>query len=375
MKNRLVLLFALLAISIAKISAQTLPLLVGSYTPAQAGDSVQGVFQIHFNLGTGEFSEPVPISAGINPSFLAHHPHLPIVYVANELHGTPPRGVIQALATDPKGTFQLLGKTPTQGNDPCHVAVSADGLFLAAANYSSGSITWIPLRHDGSPDSDNTIVLAHQGNGPSPRQTEPHAHQVVFSPLDSVLYACDLGTDAVMVYRIHNSAPKLTQQLKLAPGSGPRHLTIWPGKRRIYILNELNGSIDVVRIQPKTGTLKSIQTIPSPNKNADANPASADIHLTPDGKFLFVSNRGIENNLVSFKVHPRTGKLALLQTTSCQGKGPRNFFITPDGRWILVANQHSNQVVSFRLDAQSGLLTPGSARVDLHAPVCIVAIP
>ena len=217
-------------------------------------------------------------------------------------------------------------------------------------------------------------IRQHTGRGTDPkRQEKPHVHSSIFSPDYRYLLVSDLGLDKVMVYKFH----KRNGNLELAPvpffkvkdGDGPRHLSFHPSGKYVYLLTEMGGNIVACRYHK--GKLEEFQTISSYAANYDGRRGAADIHVSPDGRFLYTSNRMEANSIGIFSIDPETGKLASAGFQSTMGKTPRNFNFDPTGNFLLVANQDSNDIVIFKRDKKTGLLTDTGKRIEVSRPVCI----
>jgi 6-phosphogluconolactonase len=196
----------------------------------------------------------------------------------------------------------------------------------------------------------------------------------VLDKADRFAYACDLGTDKVMIYRFDARAGKLTPHtqpwVEMKPGAGPRHFTFHPNGRVAYVLNELNSTVTVFARDGAKGTLKELQTVNALPEGFTGANTGADIHVAPGGRFLYCSNRG-HDSIAAFRVEAETGRLQALGHTSTQGKTPRNFAIDPTGKFLLVANQNSDTIVTFRLNRQTGALEPTGHTTDVPSPVCL----
>ena len=209
------------------------------------------------------------------------------------------------------------------------------------------------------------------------RQSKPHVHCTILSADNRFLFVADLGIDKVMIYAFDAITGKLAPAkipfAKVMDGSGPRHFTFHPNNKYAYLIEELSGN--VVTYQYNNGSLKNIQQISSMPANDTSFAGSADIHVSPDGKFLYASNRGTSNTIAIFKINQQTGKLTLVAHQSTLGQTPRNFNFDPTGNFLLVANQNSDEVVVFKRDKLTGLLTDSGNRIGVGKPVCLKWIP
>jgi 6-phosphogluconolactonase len=201
---------------------------------------------------------------------------------------------------------------------------------------------------------------------------------VTFTPDERYLIAADLGLDELSIFRFNPAAgtrplmPATDSVKKVEPGAGPRHLSFYPGKPYVYLMTEMGGAVDAFRWSG--GKLTQFQHISSLPADFKGDIGSADIHVAPRGKFLYASNRGDANSLAIYAIDSASGKLTIKGFASTQGKTPRNFMIDPTGKWLLVANQRSDNVVVFRIDQKTGLLKATDKQLSVPAPVCLKMI-
>lgn len=231
----------------------------------------------------------------------------------------------------------------------------------------------MPIRSDGSL-APATETIQDEGSGANKaRQEKAHVHSTIFSPSEKLLAVCDLGTDKITLLHFNPAATTRPlardSTISVTPGSGPRHTAFDPGKPFVYAIDELSGTVDAYRIT--AGKFVPIQRISSHPRDYKGDIGSADIHISPDGRFLYASNRGDANSLAIFSIDPISGHLTLKGFQSTQGRTPRNFLIDPTGRWLLVANQNGKNVVVFKRDVATGALTDTHKRIELPAPVCL----
>ncbi len=349
-------------------------LLVGTYTSGKS----EGIYIYKFNSNTGAF-EYVNKATGIrNPSYLATSPDNKKVYAVNELHDNNNGGYVTAFSFDSKSAAMTrLNDQPSGGDDPCYVSIDKTGHWAIVANYSSGSFSVLPIRTDGSLGKPNTIF--HHGIGfNKERQAGPHVHSTVLSPDNHYLYVSDLGLDKVMIYHFDEATGELKPTIPgfgaTEPGSGPRHFIFHPSGKFAYLIEEMAGVVTAFRYDQK-GQLKTIQTISSHPKGFKGDKGSADIHISPDGKFLYASNRGDANSLAIFSINTASGLLKTLGFQSTLGKNPRNFSLDPSGKFLLVANQGSDNIVIFKRDPKTGKLVSTGKTIQVPTPVCIKWIP
>jgi len=322
------LLVALLLLSVSFVNAQNpiYYLLVGTYT---TGGKSDGIYIYKFNPNRNE-SALIGSAKSENPSFLAISKDQKFVYAVNENHGGDKGGDLSAFALDKKkGALTFLNKQSTGGDDPCFVAIDSAGKNLVVANYSGGNMSAFKTNADGSV-LPYAQLIAHDGYGVNvKRQEMPHVHCTVFSPDQKYLFAADLGNDRL--YRYTFSPDDATTPLKpmdpayyeIPDGSGPRHIVFSPDKRFAYLINELSGNI--IAYSYNNGQLTQIQTLPSDITKTKEDKGSAEIDITPNGKFLYTSNRVTSNEIVAFKVNSDGTLLEVGRTPT--GIHPRHFMI------------------------------------------------
>ena len=345
---------------------------VGTYT--NDGRS-EGIYRLLLNTDTGALRLDGIAVKSANPSYLAIHPNGRVLYAVNELaefQGKPTGGV-SAFAIGARDRLTLLNQQESQGKAPCYVSVDRKGRFVFVANYTGGSIASIPVRRDGGLSVARTVVN-HKGTGPDPvRQTSPHAHCILPDPSGRYVLAVDLGIDAILTYTLDEKTGAITVSdtgAATKPGAGPRHLTFHANGRFAYLANELDSTLSTFAYDAARGALEEIDvTAAAPGGTVQGN-HPADIHVSPSGRHVYLSNRG-EDTIAVFSIDASTGKVTPIEQVSTGGKSPRNFTLDPSGRWLLVANQRSDSIVSFKVDPESGRLTPAGHQVEVATPVCV----
>lgn len=366
-------LILLLSITLCTLSgfAQKFHLFVGTYTK---GNASKGIYVYQFDAATGDASL-LSTAETVNPSYLALAPGGKFLYAVNETGKDDPGGVSAFAFDRSTGKLRFLNRQPSGGDDPCYASVDAGRKWLMVANYSGGNLSALPIRTDGSL-SPLTQLIQHTGTGPNKeRQEKAHVHSVTFTPDGKYLIAADLGLDKLSLYRFNPqaatrplTAPADSSQ-QVEPGAGPRHISFYPGKPYVYLMTEMGGTVDVFRwSQGKFTQLQHISSLPEGFKG---DIGSADIHVAPKGKFLYASNRGDANSIAIYSIDAATGKLTIKGFESTQGQTPRNFIIDPTGHWLLVANQRSDNIVIFSIDAKTGLLKATGKQLGVPAPVCL----
>jgi 6-phosphogluconolactonase len=270
----------------------------------------------------------------------------------------------------------LLNAQPSGGKGATHLTVDKTGNWVIVGCYTSGNLSVLPVEADGSLGS-ITQTIQHEGSSIDPdRQTKPYVHSINIAPNNIDVFVPDLGTDKIMTYTLNVQTGQLTSGNPVftatTPGSGPRHFTFHPNGKFAYVIQEMGSTI--TGFTYKNGALSSFQTVKTLPDDYTGRKWSADIHISPDGRFLYGSNRAHES-LAIFSIHQKTGQLTLVGHQSVNGKTPRNFVIDPTGNFVLVANQDSDNITIFRRDKQTGKLTATGKEIMVSMPVCLKFTP
>lgn len=373
----------------AAAGAEEVPVWFGTYTRGPSGS--EGIYVARFDTARGTFTTPTLAAAAKNPSFLAFHPRLPMLYAVAEVaaaDGRPEGGVAAFAVDEATGTLAARGEQSSGGGGPCHVVVDPSGQALLAANYGGGSVICLGLAADGrlQPVATGTpggfIQHAYDRAGTpginERRQEKPHAHSVDVSPDGRFAFCCDLGLDELLVYRLDAAAATLAPhgRASLAAGSGPRHFALHPGGKFAWCVNELALTVTGFAFDPATGRFTEIETLPTiPAEITDRTGFScAEIAVHPTGKFLYASNRG-HDSIAIYAIDEATGRLEFLGVEPTRAKTPRHFAIAPGGGYLLAAGQDSGTVTVFALDPATGKLTFTGESASVPAPVCILFRP
>lgn len=371
---RFIYLLSLLFLALPGFSQQYY-LFVGTYTEGSFRNGAsKGIYVYRFDAATGALT-PVSSIATDNPSYLALSRDGKFLYSVNETDGAKPGGVSAFSFDKSTGKLTFLNKQASGGDDPCYISVDRDRKWAIVANYGGGNYSALPIRPDGSLAPATETIQDH-GTGPNKaRQEKAHVHSTIFSPDERTLAVCDLGTDKISIRHFDPAAartpltPAMDSVIDITPGSGPRHTAFYPGRPYLYVIEELSGTIDAFRFTG--GRYIHIQRLSALPEGFHGDIGSADIHIAPGGRYLYASNRGDANDIAIFSIDISSGKLTLKGFQSTEGKWPRNFLIDPTGRWLLAANQDGKNVVLFKRDAATGLLTVTNKRLELPAPVCL----
>ncbi len=350
---------------------------VGTYTDSES----RGIYRFGVDPVSGEATTPALAAASESPSFLALHPGGRFLYAVNETDdfGGESTGAVSAFAIDPaSGDLRLLNQKPSMGAHPCHLLLDAAGRHVLVANYSGGNVSVLPLTADGRLEAPSA-VQAHEGSGPdSRRQERPHAHGLALALDERFLLVADLGADRVFVHRFDPAAgtlePSAPPSAAAEPGSGPRHVVFHPSGNHAYAINELLSTVTVFGYEAASGILEPVQTITTLPVEFEGRNSTAEIAVSPDGRFLYGSNRG-HDSLAVFTIDEDSGRLAAAGHVSTGGRSPRHFAMDATGRLLLAANQGSDTITVFRIDPDTGLPAPVGEPVRVPKPVCLLLMP
>ena len=348
-------------------------LFVGTYTRTTS----EGIYVYRMDNSTGVL-ERVAVTGGIkNPTFLALSPdnsHLYAVAEINEHCGRPTGAVYSYSVSPDSGDLAYVNQQSTGGPGPCHLTVDATGAHVIVANYQGGSICVLPIQTDGSL-GEMSEFIQHEGSSVIPhRQREPHAHSVNLDPNNRFIYAPDLGMDKVMIYQLDLDSGNLLANkpafVQVAPGAGPRHFAFHPDGTRAYVLNEIGNTVTAFNWDPESGSLEEFQTVTTLPADFLETSHTADLHIHPNGRFLYGSNRG-HDSIAIFEIAPDTGGLTPRGWASTQGRTPRNIAIDPSGQFMLAENQDSDSIFTFRINDETGMLITTGSVIKVPMPVCI----
>lgn len=342
-------------------------LLVGTYTSGKSKGI--HVYDFHQKDGSATLVDSVVTP---NPSYLVVAPDQQHVYAVSETKRGNFSGKVRAFSFDHKTRqFHYINEASSAGDNPCYVIVDKTGRWVVVANYSSGTGAVLPIRGDGSL-GEAVSTFRHGGHGVNPnRQEAPHVHSTVLSPDNHYLFVQDLGIDKIIEYSFNDRTGAIAKKdsVSLKAGSGPRHFVFHPNGKWAYLVQEMGGTVTAFDYQK--GRLKTTQTISTLPPGFSQYFTSADIHVSPDGRFLYASTRDSANTIAIYSIDQRSGQLHLRGFQSTLGKTPRNFNFDPGGNYLLVANQNSDDVIVFKVNRQTGRLTDTGHRIDVGNPVCI----
>jgi len=334
-------------------------------------ETSKGIYRSRFNAANGELTEAELAAEIESPSYLTIHPNGKYLYAVSETR----EGTVTGYALDAAiGGLTKINTQPTQGSSPCDLEVDQTGQMLVVVNYGSGSTIAYKVGEDGSL-SEPSDFHEHTGSSVHQRQKSPHAHSIDFSADNRFAMVSDLGIDKVLVYEADPAAGKLKQVGfgTVPAGGGPRHFAFHPNGKLAFANDEISSAVTAFRYDAATGGLEELDTVSTLPEPVEGN-STAELQVHPNGKFLYVSNRG-HDSLALVTIDEATGKIERKANYPTLGETPRNFNIAPGGEYLLAANQNGDNVVVFKLNPDTGELTPTGRQITIDAPVCIVYHP
>ena len=337
--------------------------LVGCYTHPAMNGRGQGIYSCGLDdLGKLTLLDTLGLT---NPAYLIFDKQHQHVFVVEE----SPKDLdphVHSLKVNKDYSFNLLSQRPIPGEYACHLGVDKEGKFLAVANYGTGNIVLYGLK-DGyiTEQLDN---VQHQGKGENPdRQEGPHAHATVFSLDNQFLLAIDLGLDEVKSYRFDTGKLELSSTFKTNAGAGPRHLVFHPNGKHLFILNELDSTLILASYHD--GVISEVETLGALPKSYKGEKWAAAIHVSPNGKNVYTSNR-VHDSISVFNFDETSERLELIQHMPSGGQIPRDFSLDPTGKFLITAHQKSDDLFSFYIDDE-GRLEPTGQSLKLGTPICV----
>ncbi|REE83656.1 6-phosphogluconolactonase [Lutibacter oceani] len=342
----------LLSISFVTYS-QNISLYVGTYTGADS----EGIYKYDFNTKTGELSNKKLVAKAENPSFITFSSDKKHLYSVSE---NGENSNINAFSVGKNGMLNFINQASSNGANPCHVQLNKNNTKAVISNYTGGTISIYNIEKNGSVN-EAFQVLDH-----NTETKKSHAHSAKF--FKNNLFIADLGRDFLAQYDKNDSKYSLKENFKMKEGAGPRHFEISKKGKFIYVINELNSTVSVLKKDKESYT--NIQNISTLSDDFNNESFCADIHLSKNERFLYGSNRG-ENSIVVFKRDKKNGTLQKIQNIPVHGNWPRNFTIAPDGKFLLVANQKSKNISVYKVNKSSGKLTFLHS-IEAPTPVCLL---
>ena len=344
--------------------------LLGAYT--DSGE--QGIGLLTFNPEKNILQTQILAAGASNPSFVISNRAQTLVFAVEEIGGEN-GGKVKSFKFDRQSnTLELLDTKDTFGDHPCYLSLDAKGEILVVGNYSGGNFSSYKI-NEGILTHIQTYQ--HEGQSINPaRQEKAHVHSTVFHPNGKQLLVGDLGTDKIHLYDFNptfavpfnNSDPGY---LEVAAGAGPRHLAIHPSGSPVYLIHEMTAELGVYSYD--SGKMSNIQVLPLTGDDFVGNVGAAEVRISPDAKFVYASNRGDANEITVFEIG-KTGELTFVERVKTGGENPRNFVITSDGKFLLVANQSSDSIIVFERSLKTGKLKKTGAETKFHKPVYLFGL-
>jgi 6-phosphogluconolactonase len=334
-----------------------------------------GIYHAILDTATGTLSDAELVAKAESPSFLAIHPNGRWLYVVTREANQ--KGGVVGFEIAEDGKLTQLGSSATTPAGPCHLTVDPSAKCVLVACYSSGCVTAHPLAKDGSVQESACVIQHKASEVTEGKQTPPHAHYVQVDPQNGIVFVADAGLDKIMRYRLDPDHAQLTPHhppfVPTSVGSGPRHLAFHPNRKSVYVNGETTGVAIAFSYDAKTGNFSELQELSTLPETFKGKNTTAQIEVHPNGRFLYVSNRG-DDSLAIFEI-AADGKLKALGHHPSGGKTPRNFAIDPTGAFLLSANQGSNNIVLMKVDPATGKLATTDRQIEVVAPVCIKYLP
>lgn len=306
----------------------------------------------------------------VNPSFLALNRAATRLYT---VHGDGHE--VSAFEVHPEtGHIALLNRQSTKGQNPVHLALDPHERFMVVSNHLSSSLSVLSMEDDGALGALVQQVTIDAEPGPH-RKEQPFAkpHFNPFDPSGRFVVVPDKGSDQTWVYRFEAGRLHLVASSGMTgrEGSGPRHLAFHPHQPLAYVANELDSTVTACRFDAHDGRLVPFQILSTLADSYTGNSRASEIEVDRAGRTVYFSNRG-EDSIAVLRIDPRNGRLRLVQTQPTLGRTPRFFTLSPNGRWLYVLNEDSDSIVVMRVDETSGELAPTPLRYDCGSPVCMV---
>lgn len=337
----------------------------------------KGIYIYRFKAGTGQLTT-LGLVKIMNPAFLAVHPSRPFLYAVNQTADYDTSAVTAFAIDRPTGELTLLNQVSSRGANPVYVMLDKTGRYALIANYIGDSVAAFPLLEDGRLGEASAFVQYSESSANHPERPKgAYPHSIDISPDNRYALVTALGLDKLFVYHFDQARGSLAQNeipfFSVAPGGGPRHIAFDPSGEHVYAMNETAGSVTVFSYDAVDGGLRELQTISTLPKDFKGKNASAEIEVYPSGKFLYASNRG-HDSIAVFAIEPKRGTLRPVENVPTQGKAPGNFQFDPTGSYLFVANENSNNIVVFRVDPKVGRLSPTGQVLDVPCPQNMVFV-
>ncbi len=338
---------------------------VGGYTTKDRGGRGDGIHVYRVDSASGAWTHVQHVAGEENPSLFTLRPDNRVLY---SVHGALTH--VSAFGIDPAtGHLQLLNRQESGGNNPVDAALDATNRFLVVPNYSSGNVAVLPLGDDGTLQPVSQVFELPGKPGPDPvQQSSSHPHAVIFDPSRQFVIVPDKGFDCTFIFRFENGHLTLHQTMPSRPGAAPRHCIFHPTLPVLYVNNELDST--VTAYSWTDGRITEIEIVGTLPEGETGKNTTAEIGVAPDGRYLYVSNRG-HDSVAVFAVAQDSGRLSFFGCEPTGGKRPRFFSLDPTGDFLYAANQEGDNIVAFNVDKPSGMLTRTTHEVRVGSPSAI----
>ncbi|MCC7300827.1 MAG: lactonase family protein [Verrucomicrobia bacterium] len=345
------------------------------YFGTVAKQDQSGIYMALLDVKTGYLAQPVQVSRSTGTGFVVLHPGGRYLYSTGAdvgFDGVKTGSVKAFQILEPEGILTEINTQPSGGIGACYASIDPSGKNLLAANYTGGSCAALRIQSDGSLSP--ASVQQHSGSSIHKRQTQARTHSIRCDAAGRFAFAADLGMDKIMAYRFDPISGTLSPNeppfIATEPGGGPRHFIFHPSGKFAYVSLELSSKVVAFQYDAKNGVLSEIQTLSTLPVGFVGENTTAEILTTPDGRFLYVSNRG-HNSLAIFAIDAASGKLTAVGHEPTRGEVPRGFGIDPTGTFLLAANQKTGNVVVFRIHRETGALEFTGSEIAVPAPTCV----
>lgn len=352
------------------------------YAGTFEGEGSEGLYVFELNREDLSLQHIQTVTNRVGPNFQAIHPNKQYLYSVgdDQYDESEPFGTLSAYQINQEnGMLELINEQSVEGRGSAHVSVDPMGEFVYVSNYTEGNVVMFRILDDGS-ITEAIDSKQHEGSSINEnRQNAPHAHQAVPSADGQFLYVSDLGIDKIMIYAIDREqgrlVPAKVPSFESVPGSGPRHLALHPNGEFAYSNEELSVTVAALSVDKETGALTQVQRLSMLPEGVqrEETMSGADIHVSPDGKYLYASVRG-ENLIAVYNINPENGNLTLVEHVSTEGDHPRNFMVDENGEFVIVANRDSNHIVIFERNAQTGELINTGTEAEVPIAVCVTQL-
>jgi 6-phosphogluconolactonase len=337
---------------------------IGTYTKGES----EGIYS--FTLDTDNRTiVDVKVAAKLeNPTYLTISSNNRYLYSVVKEGNT---GGLAAFSINDNGELTAINSQFSEGASPCHVSVDTNNNYVFSANYHKGTVESALLNQEDGSVQPAVSIFKHEGSGPDPRQEKAHTHYAGVTPDEKYLAVVELGTDALITYKVNDSGTlEKVSLLPIKAGSGPRHLAFHPNGKYAYIMTEFSSEVIALNYHPENGHFTEIQYISTLPEDFTENNQGSAIHISADGRFVYAGNRG-HNSIALFQINQESGELSFVEHTSTEGDWPRDFEIDPSEKFIVASNQESSNIVLYSRDADTGRLTLLQSDITVPHPVCV----